>query len=93
LDLSKDEFDEEKDLLIKGIETKLMSNRYPSMFHDLNRILLEIIMLNENSVLMADMPELLNRMQIGSVLSLKEMQEIFNFVMNKIANKQGPLHP
>ncbi|CDW79079.1 UNKNOWN [Stylonychia lemnae] len=90
-DVTKDECQQERELLLKGMETKLISNKYPSIFHDLNRVLLEILMLNENSVLLADMPELLNRMQIASVLSLKEMQEIFDVIMNKIARKQGPL--
>jgi len=37
-------FDEEKELLLKGIQTKLCSPNYPSMFYDLNVILMEIIM-------------------------------------------------
>ena len=36
------------------------------------------------------MPELLMRMQIGAKYSLKEMQEIFNEIMNKIVKKDGP---
>ena len=36
------------------------------------------------------MPALLLRMKVGHSYTLAELQEIFNFVLNKIAKKKGP---
>lgn len=36
------------------------------------------------------MPEVLLRMKVANNHSLKELQEIFNIVMNKVKSKQGP---
>lgn len=42
---------------------------------------------------MCDMPEILMRMKISSLYSLKEMQEMFNQIMKKIDKKEGPIQP
>lgn len=41
-------------------------------------------------VALIDMPEILLRMKIANNHSLEELQDIFNFIMNKMASKQGP---
>lgn len=48
-------------MLLNAMEKILMSSDHPSIFRDLNRIILEAITINQSTVLMGDMPELLNR--------------------------------
>lgn len=59
-----------------------MSQNEVPFFSDLPRVLSESLLMSHSHTLMGGMPELLNRMQIGSQLSLKEMQDIFNEIMN-----------
>eukprot|EP00347_Sterkiella_histriomuscorum_P017372 403349636 len=88
-----DKFEEERNMLLHAFQTFLMSPEHPSIFHDLNRIIMESVTINQSNVLMGDMPDLLNRMQIGATITLKEMQEIFSDIMNKIKRGQGPIQP
>lgn len=50
-------------------------------------------MVSNQPTVLCDMPELLLRMHIGEKYSLKEMQDMFNLLMNKINTKDGPLIP
>lgn len=60
--LDDEKYEKEKEMLLNAYQTILMSTDHPSIFHDLNRILMEAITLNYPTVLLGDMPELLNRM-------------------------------
>ena len=42
------------------------------------------------NIALVDMPEVLLRMKVANNHSLKELQEIFNIVMNKLVSRQGP---
>jgi hypothetical protein len=50
-------------------------------------------MCDDALVLFCEMPELLNRMQIASKYTLKELQDMFNYIMNKIKQDNGPTQP
>ncbi len=63
-----------------------MSTNHPSIFPELERILVETVMSQREAVLF-DMPELLLRMKIGANNSLKDLQDMFNAIMNSIAKK------
>lgn len=60
-----------------------------SRFLEVNEILIQGLMTNIDIALI-DMPELLLRMKVAHTYSLAELQEILNFVMNKLSKKQGP---
>ena len=47
-------------------------------------------MMSQSEVVMIDMPELLLRMKIVNEHSLAEIQQIFNYVLNKISRSDGP---
>ena len=58
-------------------------------FHQLNDVVMQGL-LSGRDIALVDMPEILLRMKIGASYSLKELQDIFNVVMNKLAKKEGP---
>lgn len=43
-----------------------MSSKYPSIFTELNRIVVESVIQKDIDTYLCDMPEILNRMQIGN---------------------------
>ena len=71
---------------------KLFSETHPSIFFELNRIIIESLISGTPTVL-CDKSEILTRMHLGEKYSLKELQDIFNSIMNKIYKKDGPLIP
>lgn len=76
---------------MNAIESGILTSKsHPTIFYELDRLLLESIISNKEVVL-CDMPEALMRWQIANTYSLDEMVEIFNTIMNKIEKGQGPL--
>lgn len=48
------------------------------------------MLVSNKDFVLIDMPELMLRMKIGSLYSLDQLKEIFNDILNKIANaKEG----
>lgn len=79
-------------MLYNSFEAILSPPNSQSLFFELNRILLESV-INQFPTVLLDMPEQLMRMKISSDYSLKQMQEIFNDIMNKIKFQGGPKVP
>ena len=77
---------EELDHMVKVMRQFVISNDKPSMFYELNNLLIEAISVGV-PVVMVDMPEVLLRMKIGNDLTLKELEDIFNTVVNRIKDK------
>ena len=50
-------------------------------------------MVGGENVVMCDMPALLLRMKIVENHSLDDLRDIFDFVLNKVANRSGPTQP
>lgn len=90
--MASDEYQVERDKLVEVVDSTLLSAKYKSIFYEINNTLCEAL-LSRIPVVLADMPELLLRMKLGSQFSLQELKEIFNVVMNKIRKEQGPLDP
>ena len=65
---------------------KVISNNHPTIFPELERILVETILSQREAVLF-DMPEILLRMKIAANTPLKDLQDMFNAIMNSIAKK------
>lgn len=85
------DFEKERNELLEICSNNILSSsNYPSIFYELNRILIESI-INNQDTLLCDMPELLLRMQIATEYSLEEMQEMFNETMSSIDKRRGPL--
>ena len=66
-----------------------MTEQSHSKFFEINELLLQAVMTNMDIALI-DMPEILLRMKIAHNHSLAELQEMFNFIMNKLARQEGP---
>lgn len=49
------------------------------------------LVLNRPHIYMIDMPELLVRLRIAHENTLEELQEVFDFVLNKVARVEGPI--
>ena len=47
-------------------------------------------LLTNIDIALVDMPEVLLRMKVAHSHSLSDLQDMFNFIMNKLANKKGP---
>jgi hypothetical protein len=87
MDLSSPDYQKEREIIFDAIENgKVISSNHPSIFPELQRILAESLM-SQKDILLCDMPELLLRMKIGANNSLKDMQDMFNAIMNSIAKK------
>lgn len=78
-----------KSLMIGNAISTIFTSQSSSNFMELNDILVQAMMTNMD-VALIDMPEILLRMKIANNHSLEELQDIFNFVMNKMASKKGP---
>ena len=83
-DVKSDEYEIEKQVLLKSIESNLFSKNHPSIFPELIRITVEAIVSETSMVLLCDMPELLNRMHLVAKHSLDEFLDIFNNIMRKM---------
>lgn len=60
-----------------------------SRFLQINDILMQGLLTNMD-IAMVDMPEILLRMNIAHNHSLEDLQDMFNFIMNKVSKKEGP---
>jgi len=74
--------------MTQSIET-LFTKESSSRFLEVNDILMQAMMANID-VALVDMPEILLRMKVAHSHSLSDLQEILNFVMNKLAKREGP---
>lgn len=75
--------------LMESSYDMLYTNESPSKFFELNDVLMQGLLTNLDIALI-DMPEVLLRMKIANEHSLKDLQDIFNFVMNKLRRKDNP---
>lgn len=48
--------------------------------------------ISDTETVLCDMPEILNRWQIGANHSLDELRDIFNAVISKLQSGRGPLN-
>ena len=59
-------------------------------FFELENTVLFEMLLGKREFVMIDMPEVMFRMKVASLYTLEQLKEIFNDLLNKIANaKQG----
>jgi hypothetical protein len=71
-------------MLLESFEKGVLnSNLHPAMFSEMNRLLMESVISNKETVL-CDMPEVLSRWQIANKYSIDEFVDIFNTIMSKI---------
>jgi hypothetical protein len=80
--MKSEEFAKEREILQRACENFLYSQKHPTLFPELMRILIEAVVVNSSMVLIADCPEILNRMHIAANYSLDEMLDIFNSIMS-----------
>lgn len=51
------------------------------------------MILNRPNIYLIDMPQLLIRLRIAEENSLESLKDMFDFVLNKVANLEGPIEP
>ena len=75
--------------ILELAEQRIFTDENQSRHFEINQIICQAL-LTQTDVAMIDMPELLLRMQVVNNHSLAEIQQIFNFILNKIARGSGP---
>ena len=75
--------------MIKLVRDVIVSEENISKHEELNHLMLQAILTNR-PIALIDMPDILLRMKVVANHSLQEIQQIFNFVLNKVAKTGDP---
>ena len=76
-------------MLMEESQDLFFTKQSMSRYLEVNEVLMQS-MLTQTDVALIDMPELLLRMKIGNELTLEDLQDILNTVLNKMARKECP---
>ena len=68
---------------------KVFTDENQSRHFEINQIICQALM-SQTDVALIDMPELLLRMHVVANHSIAEIQQMFNFILNKISRQSGP---
>ena len=72
-----------------AIENIFTGDDRGSDYLEVNEVLMKTLPTNID-IALVDMPELLLRMKVAHAHSLADLQDMLNFIMNKLAKKEGP---
>jgi len=78
-----------QELMLTNAAELIYTKQSTSRFLQINDILMQGLLTNME-IALVDMPEVLLRMNIAHNHSLEDLQDIFNFIMNKVSRKEGP---
>lgn len=73
------------------MDLALKINQDSLAYEEVQQACVQAIMIGGDNVVMCDMPAALLRMKIAQKYSLKELRDMFDFTLNKVANGQGPM--